>query len=248
MRKKNNKSVNPHASSPHAMAFVIAMSILTIIISTSFKTGRDYMLLALLLMCPIIIYELLVRMMEFYWSNFSKYQETLGGIPLFFTRILYTFTFITIVCILCFFTYETFENSYLKSKDAYDFRHTAVVELQRKMLQRFCCPGKTISEQEIMGYLRSQLESSFMHHHVRDYRHDDADHAFHRNEFVEGAIDQVMDVIEHNTGFRYDNDTRQWTYGHDFAPVNVLRVCFFLLLHTSNTHIVSLQERSAWYA
>lgn len=216
MRKKTVKSRS------HLFAAAIALAILCAIVSSSFQTGHDYLLFSLLLMMPIFIFELGVRFMDFYWTNFDKYETNNSFSPsiLFIIRVLYAFTFMTIVLVLSFFTYETFENSYVKSNTEYDVKHSVIVELQNNLLSRFCCPGKTVNESDMLTYLRSQLESSFSHHHVREDQHMKVKLL---DKFINQTIEQVMDVIDHNTGFKYNNDTKQWSYMFDFKPVNALK-------------------------
>jgi hypothetical protein len=222
MSDKTKPKKKSSLENPHVAASAIAIGLLITLLSLSARTGNDYLLITLVLLLPIILYELGGRVMEFYWTNFEKYENQ-NGIVLYIARILYAFTFIAVASTITFFTYETFENSYLKSKNLYDFRHKAVIELQQKLLNRFCCPGKTIPEAQIMAYLRSQLESSFMHYHTREYHQQDVNKV-HRNKFIDRSVDEVLDVIEHNTGFIYNNETKTWKYEHDFAPLNVLTV------------------------
>ncbi|KAL0490783.1 2 TM domain-containing transmembrane protein [Acrasis kona] len=190
----------------------------------SFRSNRDSILfMPLVIMSPVIFFEIISRVVDFYQENFTKYEK----LPLFNTtnrlfglRIIYAFTFLTISLALLFFTFETFESSYVNSRSVFDLRKSAVIELRKNILTRFCCPGRSIKEADITAYLTTQLECSFNHHHARE-QFDERN--VERSSFVESSLPEIMDVIEHNTGFKYSNATKSWTWQHDFKPLNVIQ-------------------------
>ena len=191
-------------------------------------------------------------------SSFEKLSETpeqdlkkQKRIALMFVRILYSLTYITFGCVILFFTYETLESSYYGSKDMYDVKQNIVSELQGNLLQQFCCPRKTISDQRIRQYLQTQITSALQHYHIRDL-FDDPSSAIapnrqcshkdeknidpNRKNQLQGTLDQltesVLDVLEHNTGFKYDPDAGTWEWLFDFKPIDVLKVSYLLISHS----------------
>jgi hypothetical protein len=184
---------------------------------------------------------------------------------LLFIRILYSFTFITFTVMIMFFTYETFERSYYGTKSMHDVKNNVVQELQQHILHRFCCPRTNHTSYELKEYSRTQIISVLRHYHIRDlffYNRSvnlldnvrDCDERILRNKnqaedckfyaTVDQLVNRTLDVLEHNTGFKFHFELDIWEWMFDFKPVDVLKVklLFYILysMYFANYHFARL--------